>query len=376
MQPLLKLVLTITSWLILSPAFAEDSSIEKWLSNTTPKLEAGAKAVQWKFAHPAPPVSLLPPIWQKGFDWLEAKSNGRFAVNVYGGGTLYGAAGGIKALRAGIADYGTCYTLAEARGFELFKTLHLPFVAPSNPYLTARIINELMASGLKDEFERRGVYPAHVVPMRPLSLMSKTPIRTPKDLKGKKVLSFMNAPGAAQTLGYSDVRLPFPEIYTALQQGLLDAVIWVDMGFVPFKIYEQAKYYTAINVAPVTIETCFNRKSFDRLPSDLKQTVYDFQQKVGVSVVQKAEQFSTGAKDTLLDKGVTFIELDEDSRRQWKAAFAPSVEKWMSDCEAAGKDCRTLVKQIDALREKYDGVSNEELMRLAIEDPVRGIIKF
>jgi TRAP-type C4-dicarboxylate transport system substrate-binding protein len=252
----------------------------------------------------------------------------------------------------------------------------LPNIAPANPYLNARIINELMATKLKDEFNKRGVYPAHVMPLRPLNLMSKEAIRTPEDLRGKKIVSYMNAPGAAETLGFSEVHLPFPEIYTALQQGLIDAVIWVDMGFIPFKIYEQAKFYTAINLSPVTIETCLNRQSFDKLSKPLKQFVYDFQQKVGIAVVEETEKFAKNAHSTLLENKVDMIELSDAEKLQWKAAFAPSVEEWMKRCEEAGKDCRSLVSDIQRLEQKYRGLSDEELMRLAIEEPIQGIIEF
>ena len=369
------LVFLFTAMLMAAlPAFA-GSPIDQWLATPEPKIEL-AEPLEWKFAHPAPPVSHLPPIWQKGFDWLQAKTNQGFQLKVYGGGSLYGMAGGFKAIRAGIADYGTCYTVAEANGFELYKTLHLPHVAPANPYLNARIINELMATKLKQEFTHRGVYPAHVMPVRPLTLMSKEPVRSPEDLRGKKIISYMNAPGAAQALGFSEVHLPFPEIYTALQQGLIDVVVWVDMGFIPFKIYEQAKYYTAINIAPATIETCFNRQSFDRLSPPLKQLVYDAQQKIGMAVVEATEKFSNNARKLLVQNGVEIIELSDSQQAQWKKAFAPSVEEWMQRCEAAGKDCRSLVDDIKQLEKKYSGLSNQELMRLAIDQPIQGIIAF
>jgi len=206
--------------------------------------------------------------------------------------------------------------------------------------------------------------------------MSKEPIRKPEDLKGKKVLSFMNTPGAAEILGYSEVRLPFTEIYTALQQGVINAVIWIDMGFIPFKIYEQAKFYTNLNVAPATIETCINRKSFDRLTKPMKQLVYDFQQKAGIAAVETADNFAKTAKATLHASGVEIIDLNQQQKEQWKQAFQPVRERWLDDCEKAGKDCRALVKDINVLKEKYQNLSDTELMHLAIDKPVQGIIEF
>ncbi|MCP5161387.1 MAG: TRAP transporter substrate-binding protein DctP [Hahellaceae bacterium] len=355
---------------------SDRSLVADWLANRSPRYHQDAPAIQWKFAHPAPPVSMLPPLWQSGFDWLQAVTGQAIEIKQYGGGTLYGYVGGAKAIRAGIADEGTCYSMTEAKGFELTRTFQLPYVAPANPYLNARVINELTATTLKQEFTKRGVYPGHIIPSRPLTLMSKTPIRVPADLRGKKVVSFITAPGAAEALGYSEVRLPFPEIYTALQQGIVDAVIWVDMGFIPYKIYEQAKYYTELNIAPSTIETCINRQSFDRLPDGLKRPVYEVQQKMVLAVIDQMEAFSEQAMHTLEQNHVTRISLDDQVRTQWKAAFMPVTEQWLNQCEKAGKDCRKLVDDIQRLTKKYSALSNRELTRLGLEAPVQGMIDF
>lgn len=355
---------------------SHQSPVDHWLTDKSAQLTPQSKPVNWKFAHPAPPVSHLPPVWQKSFDWLETASNNSIKLKMYGGGSLYGFSGGFKAIRAGVADFGTCYTVAEPKGFELLKTLHVPFVAPTNPFLLSRIVNDLMAEEFNQEFKRRGVYPGHIIPVRPVSLMSKEPIKTPDDLRGKKVVSFLSAPGAAKALGYSEVRVPFPEIYTALQQGIADAVLWIDMGFVPFKIYEQAKFYTEINLAPGTIETCMNRRSFDRLSKDQKQLVADFQQKVGIAVVEQTENFVEKAYKVYAENGVTILTLTAEERNEWKSAFEPVKEQWMASCKKAGKNCQGLVEKVKQLEQKYQALSNEELMKMAIDEPVQGIYKF
>ncbi|MDX1692879.1 MAG: TRAP transporter substrate-binding protein DctP, partial [Ketobacteraceae bacterium] len=264
----------------------------------------------------------------------------------------------------------------ESHGFELLKTFQVPYVAPDNPYLTFRIINELLAEGLKSEFYDRGVYPGHVVPVRPLNLMSKTPIRHPEDLKGKKVVSFINAPGAAESLGFAQVNMPFTEIYTALQQGLVDAVIWSDLGFLPFKIYEQASYYTPLGVAPLTIETCINPRAFKRLPHAYQQLFHDFQQRVGIALVHASEEFSKQAAVALKDHDVSILQLTEVERDQWRRAFQPVAKQWFDHCEKQGKSCRELVESIARLTDKYQGFTNEQLIRLSLEQPVQGIINF
>jgi TRAP-type C4-dicarboxylate transport system substrate-binding protein len=350
--------------------------IDNWLSDTEVKYPYQGEAVEWKFAHPAPPVSLLPSVWQKGFDWVNAATAKGMHIKQYGSGTLYGVKGGVKAIRSGIADAGTCYSLSESKGFELTKAFSVSSVAPDNPYLTAKIIAELAPKYLSPEFEKRGVYLGHIFPMKPLTLMSKTPVRKPEDLKGKKIASFMRPSNAAKMMGYQEVSMPFPEVYTALQQGVIDAVIWSDMGFVPFKIYEQAKYYTDINISTGTIETCINKQSFKKLPAPLKQAVYDVQQKLMLGLVDKNVTFSNQAVAMYKEKGVEVIQLSPEERIVWMSTFAGVKKDWLEKCEASGKDCKGLLKDIDRLRSKYEGLSDSEIVKSMIDKPTQGIIKF
>jgi signal transduction histidine kinase len=44
--------------------------------------------------------------------------------------------------------------------------------------------------------------------------------------------------------------------------------------------------------------------------------------------------------------------------------------------EIAGKNCQGLVEKVKQLEQKYQALSNEELMKMAIDEPVQGIYKF
>lgn len=330
----------------------------------TPTLAAPPTPITWKFGHPAPPASLLPPIWQVGFDWLHDASQGAITIKQYGGGTLYGVTGGLNALRAGVADFGTCYSTEEARGFELVKTLQLPFVVGPNPWLRGYIVHELATRHLKGEYQARGVYLAHMLPTAPMKILSKTPIRTPNDLRGKKIFSIMNAPGAAKALGYTEVRVPFPELYSSMQLGVIDAVIWLDVGILPFKLFEQARFYTDINIGMATVETCYNQRSYDSLPASLKPLMQEAQQKILVEMVRKSIAVGELAKTTLTANSVEILSLNESDTNAWKAAFTPTRETWFEQCQQAGKDCRSLVNEIHALEATHAGLDEAGLIKL------------
>lgn len=361
--------------LISLPAHGAESPdyLEQWLSTTKEEVYT-EEPVTLSFAHPAPPASLLPPVFQRVFDSVAFKTSGALTVNQFGGGSLYGEKGGFKAIRAGVADFGLCYSHNEKNGFEQTQLVNVPLATPTDPFLKARIIAEIAPRFLSPEFEKRGVYLGFVLPFKPLSLMSKTAIRSPADLKGKKVVSFVNTPGFAESAGFVKISIPFPEIYTALQQGLIDAVIWSDMGFIPFKIYEQAKFYTEINAASFSIESCINQKRFKKLSKNLRNTFYDSQQVVTAAVLEKSEQFHKQARSIYRDKGVEILLLTQEEQMAWQASYQPLLNNWLKHCDEAGKDCRGMLAEIQRLAEHYKNTSHAELIQLMLNKPVRGII--
>lgn len=350
--------------------------IDQWYLNALRQPLELSKPINLKFAHPAPPASLLPQVFQKHFDWLNGVTRGQLNIKQYGGGALYGPKGGFKAIKAGVADVGMCYSLQEKKGFELTRTTHLPSVLPNNPVLAARVLAELAPTYFSPEYERRGVHLGFMAPLRPLALMSKEPIRRPEDLKGKKVLSIVNLPGFAETFGFVKVNAAFPEFYTALQQGLADAIIWTDLGFIPFKIYEQAKYYTNIQASSPTVESCINKRSFKSLPDPAKPLFANAQQWMNVSIVQRGEVFSEQAQNVYRAKGVEEQVLTKDEFAAWQSVYSGMLDKWLANCDAAKKDCRALLADIKTVTKKYEGYSDQDLYKLMLEQPVEHIIRY
>ena len=332
--------------------------------------------VQWKFSHPAPPNSQVPPILQSGFDWLQAETAGELYIKMYGGGTLYGVRGGFKAVRAGIADYGTCYTAIEPKGFELTHTTRAPYLLPDSPYLSALILRRLSTDYLKDEFERRGVYMGYSALMRPLSILSKDPIRTPKDLQGKKIGSYLGAFNADKALSFTEVRVPFPDLYTALQQGVIDAVLWIDFGMVPYKLYEQAKHFTDISVSHISFDTCINKRSFDSLADTQKQKLYELQQRLPLAITHEMYEYSKIARQQLQANGVTVHKLTPEDKKQWRDAFKPVTDNWLETCDSTNKGCRKLVAEVKRLIGEYGHLSDKQLVDLLLKEQIKGVIDF
>jgi len=166
-----------------------------------------------------------------------------------------------------------------------------------------------------------------------------TPVRTPEDLKGLKirVMKSQTSMRMVETLGGSPTPISFGELYTALQQGVVDGAENNPPSFYLSKHYNIAKYYT--------LDMHTSVPDILLMSSHVWKTLNPQQQ----AWVQEAAQLSVGyqrklwkaSSDAALkaveDAGVTIIRPD-------KAAFKEAVKDMHNSYE--GQAVFDLMQQI------------------------------
>ncbi|MDP1601633.1 MAG: TRAP transporter substrate-binding protein [Legionella sp.] len=106
---------------------------------------------------------------------------------------------------------------------------------------------------------------------------SKKPIKTPADLAGLKIRTGENAVHMAmvKALGASPTPVSWTEVYTALQQKVVDGMENPPGLFYSMKFYEQQKYLT-LNKHLYSIHSAMiNEAFFQGLPADLRGIVIE-----------------------------------------------------------------------------------------------------
>ena len=357
-------------------SLAHADVVADWLASKlpAPPVTYSGPAQELKFGHPAPPASIVPPLWRAGIERVAAVTNKKLLFKEYGAGTLIGPKDGFKAVRSGVAEWATCYVQYEGKGLAMNHVWELPFVTPTNPMAGVRISQELAGKYFAQEFTKQGVIFAGGAIFNPTDVMSKKPIRKLEDLQGMKILAQGFSPEAAKALGTTLVNIPYPEIYTAFQQGLVDALFWVDSGYIPYKIYEVAKYHTTLGLSGAGIHHCYNPAWFNKLSPDLQKAFYSQQEPLGMAMTKITQiDYSKTAKATYKEKGVEMITLPPAELQRFRDKMAPVVTQWAADLEKDGLPAKALLADIRRLTEKYNAMSPDELMKLSTESPVQGI---
>jgi len=98
-------------------------------------------------------------------------------------------------------------------------------------------------SALKKRFADKNTTLLALADLGPPAVVSRAPIRTPQDFKGKKVRVFSEGQAeAVKSFGGAPVTIAFAEVYTAMQHGTIDAAIIGFQGVDSQKMHEVGKH--------------------------------------------------------------------------------------------------------------------------------------
>ena len=361
------------------PAAAQKSLAQKYLD--------GEAKLSTPFNYDGPPITLrystflgkagaTPELYEKLWARLKADTNGKISVQPFWSNSLADAqTGGFESVASGIADMGTCYTQLNPGGFDLHFGVQLPkmFTDSSTGSL---VFNEVYAKYLRDVFEKRNVYLARVGLTPPQQLLSKEPIRTFDEMKGKRAWSVGKVANAAvASLALAPTSLKISELYPGFQSGVIDVAPMHDAGAPLFRLTEIAKFRTRVDLWTNPNEHCINPKRWDGLPEPVKAYLYHWFQVWTQVESQLYYDLEAGrAREGMQKQGIQFIEFSDADRAKVDAAYAGVVEAWVKEQEDAGRKGRAMVEEMRALRAKYGAMTLDQRMQAVLDKPMPGLM--
>ena len=311
--------------------------------------------------------------------WVEMvtqRTGGRIRWEHFVDGLLHGALDGFKAVATGVTDYTHAYATYQPGSFHLTHGLQLPFLF-ANSGVAALVSEELYPEYLKGEYERMGVYLAHCDSTTAYDIISKTPIRTPSDIRGLKVRSTGGL--MAEILRQVDaipVVLAAAETYTAFQRGIIDAVALGAPDMVAYRLHETGEHFLRVGLTHTVIQYCLNPRTFDGLPEDLRVQLYNLFRLRGQ--VANRNFYGGNALDsaieTLTAEGVEVIENTPAEGQEWREAVQPLEQRFIEENERRGLPAAAFVREAKARASMYADWTDQELWDHVEEHPVQGII--
>jgi tripartite ATP-independent transporter DctP family solute receptor len=157
---------------------------------------------------------------------------------------------------------------------------------------------------------------------------AKKPITRPTDLKGLKIRVMENRvhQAAFRQLGADATPMAWGEVFTSLQQGLLDAQENPIPIVSTFKLYEVQKFLALTGHVYSPAPVLLSKKSWDRMPADIQKILLD----TAVEVARIQRQLNRTQEQKQLGdlkaKGMTVVE--EPDRAAFREAMKPVFEQF------------------------------------------------
>lgn len=304
------------------------------------------------------------------------ETGGRIQWEFYVDALLHGALEGFKAIESGVTDYTHGYATYQPGSFHLTHGLQLPFLF-ANPGVASLVSEELYPTYLKAEYERMGCYLAHCDSTTAYDIISKTPVRLPEDMQGLKVRSTGGLMAdILRQVGAIPVVLAAAETYTAFQRGVIDAVALGAPDMVAYRLYETGNHYLRVGLTHTVIQFALNPRTFDRLPPDLRQQLYNLYRVHG----QVANQNFYGGEnlgvaiDTMRGEDIEIVEHTPDERQAWVDAVQPLEERFIEENEALGLPARAFVTEAKERAAGYADWTDQQLWDHTLANPLQGVI--
>lgn len=197
----------------------------------------------------APEGSTWLEMWKKIAGEIEAKSNNTIKILTYPGGVLGDEIDMLRLMKLDQLQIGGFTVLGIAKAVPEMQVLELPFLFRN--YEEIDHIRDKMFSDFQKFFEKRGFVLLSWVDQGFVKIYSKKDTNTFEKLKQTKMWVWSGEEMAIETfktLGISPIPLPVPDVFTALQAGIIDTIYTTPLACVALQWCNNISYTIDINL--------------------------------------------------------------------------------------------------------------------------------
>ena len=322
-----------------------------FLVGATPFIEeTSAETIDLKFSSPWPPkhpqhTKVIEP-WAKKINEL---TNGRVKVTLFPGQALGKAKDQYDMAAKGICDISLTVPAYTPGRFQLTSVFWLPFMVTSAED-TSVALWKIHEKYLQDEYKDVKVLWQYVHAPGQI-FTSKKQVKTLADFKGMKIRATSPyVQKSLRVLDASPVAMPVPEVYNALDRGVVDGTTMPFEGIWVFKQHEVVDYVTLCNLYSMNFAIVMNKKKWESLPADVKEII---EANIGLEMSRKAgkvyDRTEAVLKAKVLESGVKANDLAPEDLAKWKEEAVEIRADWAKEKEGKGLPGNAVLKDAQGL---------------------------
>jgi tripartite ATP-independent transporter DctP family solute receptor len=299
----------------------------------TGSIHAQAPAKEYKatFAGILAPNHLLTRAYSMFAEKVAEKTGGAVKIRVAHSGQLGGIKETADDVIAGNLEFAQLNNAALGPLYPPAMLFDLPFIFRDNEHMK-KVVRGPIGTQIYDAFTDKTGMIIIMAGMAdgPRSVWNRVrPISKPDDLKGMKlrVMESSLMIDTFRVLGAVPQPMPFPEVYMAAKQGVIDGAETPPAGLIAMKAPELAKYYSFTNHFSLPAMAGMNAKWFKSLPAPYQKAILDSAQEARAWYDQEYTKDEQAALAEAKKEGMLVNEVADIG--EFRKRMQPVYEKYL-----------------------------------------------
>ena len=281
-------------------------------------------------------------------EYVEEKLGDKYEVQIFPNELLGSAQKAIELTQTGAIDFVVAGTANLETFADVYEIFSMPYLFDSEEVYKSVMQDTDYMEKVYESTDEAGFRVVTWYNAVTRNFYGKTPIKTPEDLKGKKI-RVQQSPASVEMVkafGAAAAPMGFGEVYTAIQQGVIDGAENNELALTNNKHGEVAKYYSYNKHQMVPDMLVANLKFLNSLsPEDYQIFKEAAALSTEVEMVEWDKSIEEAKKIAAEEMGVEFINVDVEA---FKEKVLPLHE--------------TMLQENDKIRDLYDHIqaANEQ----------------
>ena len=284
-------------------------------------------------------------------DYVEGKLGDKYEVQIFPNELLGSAQKAIELTQTGAIDFVVAGTANLETFADVYEIFSMPYLFDSEEVYKSVMQDTEYMEKVYESTDEAGFRVVTWYNAGTRNFYGKSPIRTPEDLKGKKI-RVQQSPASVEMVkafGAAAAPMGFGEVYTAIQQGVIDGAENNELALTNNKHGEVAKYYSYNKHQMVPDMLVANLKFLNSLSPEEYQV---FKEAAALSTEVEMQEWDKSVQEAKRiaseEMGVAFIDVDVEA---FKEKVLPLHESMLQENEKI----RDLYDHIQAANEKAKG---------------------
>jgi tripartite ATP-independent transporter DctP family solute receptor len=255
---------------------------------------------------------------------VEKESGGKIKVDIFPGGALGGEREIVESVQLGTIDMAMTSTSVVANFVPELLVFDIPFIFRDTAHARA-VVDGPIGQDILAKVKDKGVIGLGYGEngFRHLT-NNKRQVETPADLSGLTIRTMENPIHitAFKELGARPTPIAWPELYAALQQGVVDGQENPLSNLLTAKLYQVQKYLTLTGHVYAPTLVMISPAAWNKLTPDQQKILKDAVGKAIIAQRKAVEELEANAVKTLKDQGMQVEEKVDNA--QFSAKLAPA----------------------------------------------------